>query len=835
MSANPIYPKIDSNIPNYIKEEYPVFHKLIIDYFKWLEFDHNFLYTLIHFADDIDVNNEHKPYIDIIKNELGWIYKTKLKIDDRTLIKLLRQLYLSRGSENSFKILFRILFDDEMEITYPRDKLFKLSDNNYIIKHEIITTADNFKNNPKLSLQFLDANILNVNIMGMKSGLSLIVDELYPIVKDNKTYLKLLVNETNNDFLPFERVQIYSEEIGTFTERIFCKLTPKIMNRGFNFKKSDELIIRNLNDSTTEFIVGDIKVDSVSTGGITGIGIDSYVENNIKYYKAGNNYKTGDIVTADDNTGTGFIGKVITTELKQAEINLTIIDGTISELSIVNPGLGYLLPPTITIFDTRIPPRGYGANFKVENIIRNYIGDCKIEYAGNNYTGTSHSITIEPPYGGGIQATAIAEITDGRVSNVIITNRGSNYFSPPAMILNVAGNTSAIITPILMGSVTNIIKLDGGKNYHPDYTTISFDSPDSFQSWAIKPTHSITYIDGRILPTLIDAGYGYDSIPEYVFHNNSIGQDFTITLGLLNSKVTIENYTPGKNYSTDTTLTIDAPINTGRIEYVEVINSGNNFNNFDTTVFNIQSEHGTGAELFAHSENIGQINKLVEIESYWVYNWNSDSIQKFECEINGNTTSDIIIEANSCINRSKRYFENECGLLEINSYLHDSYYYQQFSYLIGSQYPTIYSEEIIADLLHPVGFLKFDSFVSDTTTELNFINQQYFNLIDVLLLNYDIDFHTTFEPFFSIVPDILIISGTTNNDILFGDIENNIIFSINNILDAVYKSNGTSNLRIYDERFNLDLAHFGHRQIRDFDFTHKDLVELAALDAEITT
>ncbi len=207
---NPIFPKVDDTIPGYIREEYQVFHNLIINYFKWLEKDKNFVNVLTRFAEDTDVNNQVKPYIDIIKHELGWRYKAKLKIDDRTLIKLLRDFYLSRGTEQSFKTLFKILFDTNVDISYPRDDLLKLSDNNYIVSHEIITTAINFKNNTDLLNRFSNSSILNITITGLESGLLLIVDKIYPMIKLNEIYLKILVTKTNNDFKQFESILIYS-------------------------------------------------------------------------------------------------------------------------------------------------------------------------------------------------------------------------------------------------------------------------------------------------------------------------------------------------------------------------------------------------------------------------------------------------------------------------------------------------------------------------------------------------------------------------------------------------------------------------------------------------
>lgn len=828
---NPIYPKIDDTIPNYIKEEYPVFHKLIVDYYKWLETDENFLHALINFADDIEVNNQIKPYIDIIKNELGWNYKIQLKIDDRTLIRLLRDFYLSRGTEQSFKILFKILFDADVKLSYPRDQLLKLSDNNFIIEHEIITTANNFKNDTDLQARFSSSDILNITITGIESGLTLVVDKIYPIIKANEVYLRILVSKTNNDFIPFEQVIIYSEEIGSFKERIYCKLSPVIIDSGYNYKQNEKLLIKNKITNNCDFIDGNILIKSVTTGGINSIGINRQIVDNRFIYSTGQNYKSNDRVLAIDPSGKGFFGKIVTTELKQAKINLAIIDGEISTLTIDQTGLGYLLAPNITVLDTRNPPKGFGANFICENITaKNYIADYTIISGGINYTEDPVIVEISAPNSGGIQATATAEISNGAVSKIIITNPGLLY-TDPSIIVRQGGNTSAIIKLILMGSVTNIIKLDGGQNYDPNFTTIVFDSPDSQQSWARKPTCNITYLSGRLNPIITDAGYGYDNIPDFQIINENLGQDFNLSLGLNNTGITIDDFEPGYNYTNGVELIVDSPTNEGRIEYIDITNSGYNFIDFDETELIISTDAGSGAELYPFSKSIGKINQFIELDSYWVYSYDKNAALSFDFEIvsNNGLNSNITILANSCINRNKRYFENERGLLEINAFLHDSYYYQQFSYLLSSEYPSKYSKNIIDDLLHPVGFLKFSSFTSDNLWNYPVITQITSDIIHVIELNNIVDFESIIIP--TITSSYFNVFANEYNDAPTTNIDKFNVFSINSILEIVYNSDGT--LRLYNDNFTVDLNHFKDHRIRDFDYTHPELTELAALDAEI--
>ena len=49
-------------------------------------------------------------------------------INIRNLIKSVKDLYEARGTEEGHRLFFRILFDQESSLIYPRDNMMKLSD-----------------------------------------------------------------------------------------------------------------------------------------------------------------------------------------------------------------------------------------------------------------------------------------------------------------------------------------------------------------------------------------------------------------------------------------------------------------------------------------------------------------------------------------------------------------------------------------------------------------------------------------------------------------------------------------------------------------------------------
>lgn len=829
---NPIYPKISNNIPSYIKEEYPKLHNLVVAYFKWLETDENFLSILVNFKDDFEVNSQIKPYIDMLKAELGWTYNIQLTIDDRTLIKLLRDFYLSRGSEQSFKLLYKILFNANVDIFYPRDKLFKLSDNNYIIEHKIITTAANFENNHAYFLQFFNKEILSTTITGLNSGLIAIVDSAKLITKNRKKYLEIKISRTNNDFIPFEYIQI-SNELGTITETIFAKLTYDILDPGHGYKSGDILNItfdQTINENS--IVGGETAVDLISTGGIDAVGINFTYINGIKTFYKGQNYVTGDkvIISSQDGSGVGFDAKIVTTDTQRALVQLTKVDGGIDDIILDLAGRGYINAPKLFIKDTRYPNIASGAEFIVEPPIKNYIGDVAIISGGTGYIGSTINLIFSAPLQGGTTAVGTASIVNGVIVEVTLSNSGSLYDTEILPTITAAGGgTGAILVPIMMGDITQdlITKVNPGANYSVSHTAVTFDYPDSNQTAInqIPTVDSISFIDGLLIPEIVIPGLGYKTAPSYVLNGVTGGSNFTMTVGLDENSITIEDFTPGVGYAGTETVTFDPPPKLGEIEYINVVNPGYGFNDIDSVVLDVESVNGTGAQLYPLSATIGQINSLKENTKYSFLADINDDPKIITGKFTNNESANILIKYNSCIERQTRHNENLNGILETNCYLHDSYYYQQFSYVTSGNYPIKYGKEIIEDLLHPVGFLKFDNFIARLESELNILPitaDAYFTLVNhwnVLITDFDYISADFVPEWFYDNSFTMKIDNITDK---IDEPEGIIVFGINNIIDDIFVSN-----------FTLPIETYKNHRVDDFDGT-TILSEFGALDITIT-
>ena len=57
--------------------------------------------------------------------------------DKRKLLKAAREFYTTKGSENSLKFLFRVLYNENAEVFYPKTQILKASDGKWQIPKSV--------------------------------------------------------------------------------------------------------------------------------------------------------------------------------------------------------------------------------------------------------------------------------------------------------------------------------------------------------------------------------------------------------------------------------------------------------------------------------------------------------------------------------------------------------------------------------------------------------------------------------------------------------------------------------------------------------------------------
>lgn len=178
------------------------------------------------------------------------------------------------------------------------------------------------------------------------------------------------------------------------------------------------------------------------------------------------------------NPGTGYVlGDAVGIAFSgggndgNAKIHCAVTNGVITSVTIDDPGTGYAETPTVLI--RAAGGGGSGATAIVSSISDSgQITGIFVTAAGSGYGGPK--VSIVSATGGGGQFTAIPSASGGGIDSVVINNGGFGYLSQPH-ILVVGGNGSgAILSAQINGSgvVSSVVIVNGGQGYKTAPTLI---------------------------------------------------------------------------------------------------------------------------------------------------------------------------------------------------------------------------------------------------------------------------------------------------------------------------------------------------------------------------
>ena len=118
---------VSSQLPEFIQADYPTFIAFIEAYYEYLENEVNTEYKSLR-----DLDDTLDSFIQYFKSELAQFLPSIVAVDERFLLENIKNLYEAKGTEASFKLLFRLLFNEEIQLKYPKDYIFRTSNAKWV-------------------------------------------------------------------------------------------------------------------------------------------------------------------------------------------------------------------------------------------------------------------------------------------------------------------------------------------------------------------------------------------------------------------------------------------------------------------------------------------------------------------------------------------------------------------------------------------------------------------------------------------------------------------------------------------------------------------------------
>ena len=311
---------ISSQVPDFIRSDTPLFKAFVEGYYEFLEQANNALDASRNLLNYQDIDTSIDKYSEYLRREIIPDLPRSTQANTHFLLKRAKDLYTSRGSEKSFQLLFRALYNQEIEIYDPGESILRASDGRYV-KENSIRVGDPALGNTQ--------TLLGTNITGLSSGATAKVERVNRTTESGFIVQELFLSGISGDFQDLELVRNSGNTVNATIYNITGTITGiNLADKGAGYVIGDSLTL-STPTSTRDGTATVAETDNFSA-------IQFAVSHGGKGYTIGNNITA---ITADDN-GTGaafYVSSLSNTEvllidsddiLAVADVPLNVTGGT---------------------------------------------------------------------------------------------------------------------------------------------------------------------------------------------------------------------------------------------------------------------------------------------------------------------------------------------------------------------------------------------------------------------------------------------------------------------------------------------------------------------------
>lgn len=173
-------------------------------YYEWTETTNQPQHELKKLTEYKDIDDTLDEYIEYFRRTIMAEVPENAVADKRLLAKHIKDFYQSKGTLASYKLLFRILYNEDVEVNYPADQILKISDGDWRIDRYLTTSHD--QNN----LRFIGKTI-----KGNDSGAEALVENIVKRAIRGRVIDQIFLSNLKGSFNHLEPISLKVAESGT--------------------------------------------------------------------------------------------------------------------------------------------------------------------------------------------------------------------------------------------------------------------------------------------------------------------------------------------------------------------------------------------------------------------------------------------------------------------------------------------------------------------------------------------------------------------------------------------------------------------------------------------
>jgi hypothetical protein len=119
---------VEDQLPEFIRADHPTFVNLLKKYYEYLELDGKTVNVGKQLYDYMDVDTTRQDLIRYFKSKIIPNFPEESELSTEKVLKSAREFYSKKGTPDSFKFLFRTLYNQEVDVYFPKQDILRASD-----------------------------------------------------------------------------------------------------------------------------------------------------------------------------------------------------------------------------------------------------------------------------------------------------------------------------------------------------------------------------------------------------------------------------------------------------------------------------------------------------------------------------------------------------------------------------------------------------------------------------------------------------------------------------------------------------------------------------------
>jgi hypothetical protein len=187
---------VQNQFPDFYKEDAPTFLAFIQAYYDYLEENGKMSDAIRNLENYKDINSTLDEFLTYFSNDLLPSIPKDVLGDKRIMAKYVKNFNLTRGTLSAFKLLFRALFNEEVELGLPSVSVLKVSDGDWQIERYLVT---------KYNVEIY--KLIGKTIKGVTSKSEALVEDVRSITINGRNVMQILLSNVKGVFFHLERIK----------------------------------------------------------------------------------------------------------------------------------------------------------------------------------------------------------------------------------------------------------------------------------------------------------------------------------------------------------------------------------------------------------------------------------------------------------------------------------------------------------------------------------------------------------------------------------------------------------------------------------------------------